>query len=151
MSITPCTPQPIVPGIVVFVPADFRAAYPSFAGLPDATLQGNFALATLLLDNSCCSVVQDANVRSQLLNLATAHLSALLNGANGEPPSGAVGRLAQATEGSVSAQLEWASSVSNSEAFFIQTQWGAMFWQMTLRFRTARYVAPRRYGGSWPC
>lgn len=144
-------------GIVVFVPSDFRTAFPAFATLSDAALNGNFAFATSFLDNSLSSPVQDVNIRAQLLNLLVAHISALLNGVNGQPSNGAVGRIAEASEGSVSARLEYSSSVSQSQAFFIQTQWGAMYWQMTSACRAMRYVTPcsppgvsRGYGSGWP-
>lgn len=135
------------PGIVTFNAQAFAAAYPAFAFLPQETLTNNFTLATMLLGNSYCSVVQDAPTRANLLNLITAHVTALLNGAWGKPPSGAVGRVISGTEGSVTAQIEWSSAVGKTQAFWIQTQWGAMVWQMMLPWRTARYVAPCGDGG----
>ena len=140
MAIDPCpTPTAPVKGVVRFVPADFKAAFPMFATVADAALSMNFAWATLLLNNSCKSIVCDATLREQLLNFLTAHITALFNGVNGQPPSGAVGRVADATEGSVSASLDY-GQITNDEAFFVQTQWGAFFWTATARWRTFRYV-----------
>ena len=53
-------PQPVTLGVVVFVPADFRTQFPSFATLSDMQLQMAFDLATLQLTNSCCSRVKDS-------------------------------------------------------------------------------------------
>lgn len=143
-TIAPCTPQVCTPGVVVFDPVGFVASYPAFATVPAAALSMNFSLAELQLNNSCCSVVRDAPTRAYLLDLLTAHITALLNGANGKPATGAVGRVSDATEGSVSASLEY--STEQNGVWYNQTTWGAMYWQATLRFRLARYVPPRRCG-----
>jgi Protein of unknown function (DUF4054) len=155
MPITPCVESPPTPGIVTFDPVAFVAAFPMFTTVPGGALTANFGFATMLLDNSCCSIVKDAPTRAQLLNLVTAHITALFNGVNGQPPQGVVGRINAATEGSVSVQTEMLQQ-SESAAFWQQTQWGALFWAMTVRFRTARYVPPcdAGFGGvpwnAWP-
>ena len=141
MGIAACSPQPVTPGIVTFVPADFKTAYPAFASVPDAVLTGYFGIATLFLNNSCCSIVQDAPTRALLLNLVVAHIAALLAGENGQPGQGVVGRINSASEGSVSVSTEMMAK-SESAAYWQQTQYGAMFWQATLVYRTARYVPP---------
>ena len=141
MGISPCAPQPVTPGIVTFVPADFTAAFPAFASVPTGVLTANFGFATLMLNNSCCSVVRDAPTRANLLNLMTAHITALLNGTNGQPPQGVVGRISSAAEGSVSLSTEMLAK-SESASYWQQTPWGAMFWQATIGYRTAHYVAP---------
>ena len=121
--------------------------------MAEAVLQQNFNQAELMLNNSCCSVVCDAPTRQILLNLATAHITALLNGVNGQPPTGIVGRISSATQGSVTVQAEMLQQ-SESAAYWQQTPWGVQFWMSTLRFRTARYVPPqnqRYFGGEgWP-
>jgi hypothetical protein len=143
----------ITPGIVVFDPAAFIAAFQSFSTVPTTALQNNFNTATLLLNNSYCSAVQDEPTRAQLLNLATAHITALLNGINGQPPSGTVGRISNAAQGSVSVQTEFKTD-SEAASFWTQTQWGALFWASTAVYRAARYVRPRSYAdeswGAWP-
>lgn len=139
----------IIPGIVTFDPAAFIAAFPSFSTVPAAALIANFNLATLYLNNSYCSVVRDEPTRAQLLNLATAHITALLNGVNGEPPAGTVGRISSATQGSVSLNTEFKSD-SEAASFWQQTQWGAMFWAATTVYRTMRHVQPRGFAdASW--
>lgn len=144
MSIDPCPSSTPVPerGIVVFDATEFKAAYPAFATVADALLEADFGIATIFLNNSCCSIVQDANLRQQLLYMLTAHIAQLLQGANGAAPSGIVGRVDKAQEGSVSVSAGYASVMSMSAAYFTQTPYGAMFWQATAAFRSFRYIAP---------
>lgn len=149
MGIAACTPTPVTPGIVTFDPVAFVAAFPSFTSVPAAALNANFTFATLLLDNTCCSAVQDAPTRAALLNLIVAHITALLNGINGDPPQGVVGRVSSATEGSVSVQVEF-ETLSEAAAYFNQTQWGAMYWRMTAQYRTARYFPPCHFEQEFP-
>lgn len=143
MAVVPCptpAPQPVY-GIVEFEPDVFKDQFPAFETVPDAALEFNFTLATLILNNSCCSVVKDANAREKLLYLLVAHLTALAQGANGNPPSGIVGRIDKATEGTVSVSAAYAAELSVSEAYFAQTQYGALFWQATAGVRAMHYVA----------
>lgn len=152
-TIGPCECDQITPGVVQFDPVAFQAAFPAFATVSTTVLTANFAMATLLLNNSCCSAVRDAPTRSALLNLIVAHITQLLQGANGEPPSGLVGRIGAAGQGSVNVNVEWASTVSMSEAYWSQTQYGAMFWQMALPYRSAFYMPPQGDTdgwGAWP-
>ncbi|MGC8517914.1 MAG: DUF4054 domain-containing protein [Steroidobacteraceae bacterium] len=122
--------------------------------LVSAALVSNFGTATLMLNNSYRSVVQDAPTRASLLNLLTAHITYLLNGANGQPPSGVVGRISEAVQGSITVQTEFRSD-SEAASFFQQSQWGAMFWQATTVYRRFRYVPGRvpctsSWNGGWP-
>lgn len=158
MAIDSC-PAPTTPvrGVVRFVAAEFKAAYPEFAAVSDGSLLLCFTYATLLLNNSCSSMVCDANTRQTLLYLLTAHIAALFYGANGQIPSGAVGRVAKATQGSVSADLDMGET-SRAQAWYLQTQWGALYWTMTGVYRQPLYVAPEPtcaefpgagFGGFW--
>lgn len=143
MTVVACPPSSVpVHGVVVFVPSTFKTLFPEFETVGDAALSFNFELATLILNNSCCSRVQDANKREMLLNLLTAHITMLRNGANGQAPSGIVGRVDSATEGSVSVSAELASNIPFTAAYFSQTQYGMMFWQATAPWRQFVYVAP---------
>lgn len=128
-------------GVVTFSPTAFKTAFPEFAIVADAALAMNFALATLVLNNSCCSVVKDAALRETLLNLLTAHITQLRNGINGSPAGGLVGRVSDATEGSDSISADM-GDVPFTAAYFLQTQWGVMFWQATAAYRTFRYIPP---------
>ena len=138
-------------GIVTFDPNAFCTQYPSFCKVSSVALQNNFNLATLQLNNSWCSVVQDEPTRQMLLYLLTAHITALLNGVNGKGPTGLVGRLSSATEGSVTANVDYLSNPTEAEAYLTQTQWGATFWRSTVVYRTAQYIPSNneRYGNSW--
>jgi hypothetical protein len=141
--VTPCPPAtPEVRGVVEFDATEFKGDYPAFATVDNGLLQADFDIATLFLNNSCCSVVKDANKRQVLLYLLTAHIAALLQGANGQPPSGIVGRVDSAREGSVSVSASYAAEMSMSEAYFSQTQWGAAFWQATVAYRMGGYYTP---------
>lgn len=144
MTIVGCGNSAPVPGVVVFDPVAFVAAFPEFATLPQPALQFNFLGATQLLNNTCRSVVKDAPTREYLLMLATAHITKLLNGSNGEAPSGIVGRIDSAAQGSVKVNTEYTSAPTANEAYFAQTQYGAMFWKMTAQYRTMRYYVPPR-------
>lgn len=158
MPVVPCptpAPQP-VHGIVQFDPAEFAAAWPAFAGLANIQMANAFSLATLVLNNSCGSIVGDANQRMALLYMLTAHVAFLVYGANDGtpggiiPPPGIVGRIASATEGSITVQAAYSTEVRQSEAWFIQTTWGAMFWQATSQFRTMHYIGAPQCGPNGP-
>lgn len=147
MAIDPCpAPTPVTTGVVRFVESEFKAQYPSFGAVAGGLLQLDFDIATTFLNNSCGSVVKDARVRERLLYLLTAHIAALLQGENGKAPSGVVGRVDAASEGSVSVSVAYANEMSMSEAYFAQTQYGVMFWQATAQYRMMIYVAPPSAG-----
>jgi Protein of unknown function (DUF4054) len=157
MPVIPCPsppPQP-VHGIVQFDAPEFVAVWPEFTGLTNGQMSNAFNLATLVLNNSCRSRVGDANTRLTLLYMLTAHVLFLVSGTNDGagtivPPPGVVGRIAQAAEGSVSVAAEYSSEVSQSEAWFIQTKYGAMFWQATAQYRTMHYVGAPLTGPNGP-
>lgn len=159
MTIAACPPStPVTRGVVEFVPGTFKAAFPEFASIADAALTMNFDFATLQLTNSCGSRVCDAVLREKLLNLLTAHITQLRNGANGQPAGGLVGMVDKATEGSVSVSATMGTIVYG-QAYYLQTQWGAMYWQATARYRTFQYVpapvvcadlANPGFFGGWP-
>lgn len=138
---------------VTFDIAKFRAFYPEFATVADAKLQAYFdRAAATLLDNTDCSQIPDA-VRLEFFNMLVAHYAALHDGVNGQPASGIVGRVSNATEGSVSVGTAYAAAVG-SRAWFDQTPYGAEYWQATAQFRTWQYqpgmsCAPLAYPGSW--
>lgn len=140
MPIVDC-PSPTGPthGVVEFDPDVFKTAYPEFATIDDAVLEANFDLATLQLNNSCGSRVCDAVLREKLLNLLVAHITTLRNGQNGQPAPGMVGRIGYAIQGSVAATADMGPQVYG-QAYYNQTQWGAMYWQATAIFRTMQYI-----------
>lgn len=135
-----------MPGVVVFDPVAFAARYPQFTGISAEVLQSFFDEATLLLNNSPRSLVRDTVERGILLSMITAHigtLSGVTTPAGQGSTAGQVGRVSSASEGSVSASLDMGATYG-SAAWFMQSQYGATYWQMTAKYRTMRYIAPRR-------
>lgn len=137
---------------VTFNWTTFITLFPEFCGMDQAQGTTYFRLATLYCPNVPQNPFNCGGVLEQLLYLVTAHVAWLLspkdNNGNptlpgqGTPPSGFVGRISQATQGSVNVSLEFdATAGGPSEQFFAQTQYGLMFWQATLPIRAARYVA----------
>ena len=131
---------------VVFAPAAFKARYPEFAAVANPTLAACFDEASLYLSNTDNSPVQNLTRRATLLNMLTAHVAYIggLLSADGMPRP--VGRVSQASEGSVSAAFEGVPPTPGSGAWFQQSQYGAAFWQATSSLRGMRYVpCPTRY------
>jgi len=131
---------------VVFDPAAFKARYPEFAAVADPTLAACFDEAGLYLSNTDNSPVQNLTRRATLLNMLTAHVAYIggLLSADGMPRP--VGRVSQASEGSVSAAFEGVPPTPGSGAWFQQTQYGASYWAATSSLRGMRYIpCPTRY------
>jgi hypothetical protein len=148
--------------VAVFDYALWGVLFPELAAVPEPVAQMFFDIAAgSLVDNSDCSVVKDVKVRSTLLDYATAHLASLAGyplptGSTTPTPSGSVGRVSSASEGAVSASMGY-GQVRESQAWWVQTQYGASFWQFTRAFRTFRFSArppynfgPGAYGGWFP-
>lgn len=136
---------------VTFNYATWVARYPEFAAVSEPLAQSYFDEAGLYCQNVTCNPAFAAGVLPTLLNMLTAHI-AWLNAPrdeNGNPAStGAaapeiVGRINSASEGSVSVQAEWntGTPASPSEAWYIQTKYGAAYWGATAQFRTFQYSA----------
>lgn len=162
-------------GPITFVYADWIAAYPQFTLITQPAAQGYFTQAGLYMDNTACSPVCDQTQLTELLYMLTAHIAWLfaMRNASGAPdstgllpPPGIVGRISQATEGTVSVSTE-VGLIPGSAAWFAQTPWGFAFWQATAQYRQFRYapgpplrgvptsvgVVPWRRGwgyGGWP-
>lgn len=125
--------------------AAFKLAYPAFATLSDPQITEAFTLGTIYLRNDGTGPVRTVALQTALLYQLTAHLAQLMFGANGEAPSGIVGRVNSASEGSVSIGADWPTTANN--AWFLQTPFGANFWQATAAYRMARYIpGPTRFG-----
>ena len=135
---------------VDFSLSNFVAIYPQFATLsPTQVVQGALPVAELYCRNDGGGPVSTAETQTTLLNLMVAHICQLMYGVNGQPAAGIVGRISDATEGSVSVSADFPMMPSN--AWFMQTPFGAAFWQATAAYRTARYVpGPRRFFSPWP-
>lgn len=129
--------------IVAFDLAAFRARYPEFAGTADALIQSCWLEGTIYLDNTDASLVTDVARRAIYLNMLTAHIVKLAT-------SALVGRINQATEGSVTVSAEMGPA-TNTSAWYMQTQYGASYWQATASFRTFQPIPGRSYPqrGGW--
>lgn len=133
--------------IVVLNINEFKAKYPAFNNLTDDVYHRLFDIACLTLNNTDNNPVKNADQRKTLLYLLMAHLAVLdsdikdASGSNGS--GGLVGRIHSATEGSVSISTEYATATQSS-AWYLQTQYGALYWQLILPFRLFKYVPKRR-------
>lgn len=126
----------MVPGVVVFDYSTWRLRYPELAAsVNDALAALYFAEATLYLNNTPTSLVCDLPQRAMCLNMLTAHIAAL----NSAASSPIVGRIASASEGSVSVSTE-NSYPPGTVQWYQQTKYGAAYWAATARFRTMRYI-----------
>lgn len=139
-------------GVVTFDYAVWIARYPEFSTVTEPVAQSYFDEATLYLNNTANSVVQDIAQRAVLLNMLTAHIAQMnAKNASGKLASPLVGRIDSATEGSVSVHADMPGGTA-SAAWFQQTPYGAAYWQATARYRTMRYVpgpvTPIPFG--WP-
>ena len=129
---------------VVFDPVAFKARYPEFAAVANATLGAYFTEAGLYLSNANNSPVRNLTRRAILLNMLTAHVAYIGGALSADGMPRPVGRVSQASEGSVSAAFE--GPPPGSAQWFQQSQYGAAFWQATSSLRGFRYLAqPTRY------
>jgi hypothetical protein len=126
-------------GVVTFDPAAFIVRFPEFTTVSADALTAYFNEGTLVLDNTDASTVQQIEQRTPLLWLLTAHLAALYSGVNGQAPAQLVGRINNASEGSVSVATDYGTQPATA-AFYLQTKYGAQYWQMTASIRALQYV-----------
>ena len=123
--------------------------------------EGYFDFATSLLDNRdsggtrpFCTALQNSPItdiptRQRLLGLLTAHIATLFAPINGIASPTLVGRITNASEGSVSVGVDFPSDPGAE--WFTQTKYGAMFWQLTKRYRMMRYYPGRQaFRQGWP-
>lgn len=147
-------------GIVTFDEAAFLARFPAFAAWASANpgqLQVRFNEVTAIyINNTNTAYVQDVTERSYLINFAIAHVltieGALTPAEDAAGIASKVGRIGSATEGTVTAQLDM-GAVPGTAAWWLQTQYGATYWNATAKYRTFRYgrapspCAPRGVSG----
>jgi Protein of unknown function (DUF4054) len=136
---------------VAFNYAQWAARYPEFSNVNANQASAYFAEATLYHNNTGCGPPTDAVQQLALLNMLTAHIAAMnAADANGQPASSIVGRIASASEGSVSVSADMPGTTEAS-AWFMQTKYGAAYWAATKVFRTMRYLRgrPRPMNPPW--
>ena len=140
---------------VTFVFADWIAQFGEFSAVNPMAAQAWFNRATNFCSNDTCNpaFVNDPTgaTLTGLLYLLTSHIAWLnaprdANGnpaATGAPASPIVGRIDQASEGSVSvhADMGEANAAFPTQSWYLQTRYGAEYISATARIRTAFYVA----------
>lgn len=128
----------------------FVLTFPAFADLGEQQAALYWGIAEGYWRNDGTSPCTTVTEQARLMNLLTAHIAKMLapNSAGGQGGD-LTGRITNASEGSVSVQTEFASETPPSMAWYVQTQYGAMFWQLTAPYRTMKYRAPPpRYAGN---
>jgi len=124
---------------VTFDFLSFTTRYPEFVGIAQDTLASLFDEASnLYLDNTDNSIVQDESRRQYLLYLLTAHLAALSGLVTKDGQPRAVGRISSATQGSVTVAMEYLPP--GSQSWYVQTQYGASYWEATSALRGFEYI-----------
>ena len=133
--------------VVEFDIEEFRTQFPKFSDetkYSDEYLEGVFEQAVVIVGNDDATSLAPYDppkvlLRKTLLYLATCHLATL-----DDNPDGVPGRVASASQGSVSTSFDLMRSNSNSWAsqWWAQTQCGARFWLLTARFRTGGRIYP---------
>ncbi len=133
-------------GIVVFDWLNWSAQYPEFGSVGSGQAQGYFNQACLYLDNTASSPITDASQpggkRETILYLLTSHITAMSATINGVAPNALVGRITNASQGSVSVAAEMPAPMS--AAWFNQTRYGAMAWAAMAPYRLGLYAAAPR-------
>src|ERR1700733_9220305 len=97
------------PGTVVFNYTEWSARYPEFQAVTAPVAQMYFNEACLYLDNSPCSAVFNSapgGARDLILNMLTAHIAALNAPQGGQPATSLVGRISDASQGSVAVSTD---------------------------------------------
>ena len=149
---------------VVFDYETWVAMFPVFAPLSAAQGNAYFIRATTsIVGNSCSNPAFGDGKLEGMIYLATSHVAWLScpkdasgnPSATGTPPSPLVGRISNATEGSVSVQTEWevGGSQTQFDAYLQQTPFGVELLAAIAPYRTARYlprVTPVIAGGVFP-
>lgn len=111
--------------------------YPQFSEISDEQLTSFFAIAEQIVDNSENSRITDLKERKILLYLLVCHMATLyLRG-------DITGNITSASQGSVSSGF--GSYDLGNGKWFGQTPCGALFWQLTGKYRAGgRYDAYQR-------
>ena len=134
--------------------------YPQFGPsgatpVDQATAQAYFDEAGIYLDNTGCSPVQTDAQQKILMNMLTAHIATLNSPGPGGATSGLVGRISNASEGSVSVATQ-NDYPPGTVQWYQQTQFGSAYWVATAQYRMFKYgpgpvlgVPANQGGGLW--
>lgn len=140
------------PNVVVFDYPSWIARYPEFVAVAQPQAQRFFDEACIYCDNTPCSPIP-IPPRDTYLDMLTAHIAALNGGLNqggtiaAGDGIGVVGRISNASEGSVSIGTDYPMSGDGpNAAWYNQTRYGAAYWIATAQYRTFRYfVGPQPF------
>ena len=125
--------------VAVFNYDAFVLRYPEFASVDPELINEFFQDACMVHANDGSGPVCDPNQQLRLLNMVTAHITQLNAPLGGQPSPQLVGRITNASEGSVSVATEYQTSTTGLAQFFAQTKYGAQYWAATTAYRTMRY------------
>lgn len=127
--------------VVTFDPAAWKLQFPEFVYLTDPQATGYFNMATGVQRNDGGGPICVAAVQLSMLNVLTAHVAALFAPVNsgGTPSSPLVGRISDATEGSVSVSTQNEYPPGTAQ-WFQQTKYGSMWYVMSAPYRLGRYI-----------
>jgi hypothetical protein len=124
--------------------SNFVTTFPEFTYLSQPQAQMYWDLATDEQNIftgwsffNCNSLQQSQDRLRRLMNLLTAHFAKLLSTSPVNGSSDIVGRVTDASEGSVHVSAEMDSSMAGQ--WFNQTKYGAIYWELTKARRTFRY------------
>jgi hypothetical protein len=125
--------------------AAFTARYPEFASPGGAQpvssdlYQAYWNEATLYQANDGAGPINDCARALMLMNMLVAHIASLnAPNANGTSASNTVGRVSNASEGSVSVGLD-NQYPPGTPQWYQQTKYGSAWWAATAQYRTMRY------------
>jgi len=142
---------------VTFDYAAWILRYPEFSAVQEPTAAEYFNEATIYWRNDGTSPCSTTAIQSMLLNMLVAHIAAIYSQSAGDQTPGAakdasvpVGRIASATEGSVTVAFDSGAPPSEQSAFFMQTKYGFSFWRATAQYRTMRYIPGQLQAGGFP-
>lgn len=126
----------------------FLARYPEFTAYSTANPA---ALPAMFLEAQLYfSIFSNPNALTYL-NMITAHIAFIGGALSADGQTRPVGRVSDASEGSVAASFDYTPATPGSGAWFNQSQYGAAFWQATSSLRGFRYRArPTVVGGPFP-
>jgi Protein of unknown function (DUF4054) len=146
-----------LPPAVAFDYTKWQQWFPDFVNVSEPYAQGCFWRAGQLCQNDCASPVVvarngDTTQLEYFLYLLTCHICWLNapqidglpnNTSSGSESSPLVGRISQATEGSVTVAMEIGGMQPQGMAFYAQTKWGLEYWQASAAYRQGPYVPGR--------
>lgn len=121
----------------------FRAFYPGLTEevISDAELENLWGVLCVQLGDGEGNFPYPEATIKQILFAALCHLATLATNDMNQP-----GRIASASQGSVSASFENIQIKSETGQWWNQTKCGALFWVLTQRYRTGcRFYHTRKY------